>query len=486
MSIKYQKGSIPLGLLGLLLVPVSAQAIVNPVVSDPTTSHSKNDLSARHLVTNQVSKIAMLSSLEEQGESGLPKFPTLSSEVSSEKKVEFILASNSLTIPLNSTSEQVNLEPNLLAENRTWENPEPVPLAVIPPKQEETLKPVLIPVENIKDSNYSTTETNSQELISNSNNPTMVALESTTNMSESIPLPVILPSSNSLLNSQPRLSGNQTVTNISSKIHKVQPKENLNTIAREYGIRVEDLIKANNIEDPNLVKINQTLIIPSSVRTNSPTLISSDSEKTNSFGVGLTVERQKSTNWINVTERNPISSEQVSSSQAIASSIPLEIEFYNPANRPSPGEIVSPDLPQLDPPEQYLPESRGIFNGYIWPAKGVLTSGYGWRWGRMHKGIDIAGPVGTPIFAAADGEVVAAGWNSGGFGNLVKIKHFDGSLTLYAHNSKIFVRRGQVVTQGQQIAALGSTGRSTGPHLHFEVHPRPGQAQNPMAFLPRR
>lgn len=94
------------------------------------------------------------------------------------------------------------------------------------------------------------------------------------------------------------------------------------------------------------------------------------------------------------------------------------------------------------------------------------------RWGRMHKGIDIANGTGTPIYASADGVVEKAGWNSGGYGNLVDIRHPDGSLTRYAHNSKILVRPGQFVHQGDTIALMGSTGFSTGPHSHFEIHPR--------------
>jgi murein DD-endopeptidase MepM/ murein hydrolase activator NlpD len=120
---------------------------------------------------------------------------------------------------------------------------------------------------------------------------------------------------------------------------------------------------------------------------------------------------------------------------------------------------------------------------YIMPTQGILTSGYGWRWGRMHKGIDIAGPVGTPIMAAADGVVVTAGWNSGGYGYLVKIQHPDNSLTLYAHNSKILIAPGDTVRQGQTIALMGSTGYSTGPHLHFEIHPPGKGAVNPLAYF---
>ena len=160
-------------------------------------------------------------------------------------------------------------------------------------------------------------------------------------------------------------------------------------------------------------------------------------------------------------------------------------QSYEPLIPSSVGKMVSPDLPPLGSVDAYLPGNTGKFSGYIWPAKGLLTSGFGWRWGRMHKGIDIAAPVGTPVFAAAAGVVITAGWNSGGYGNMVEIQHPDGSVTLYAHNSRLVVREGQPVAQGQQIADMGSTGYSTGPHSHFEVH-LPGQgAVNPMAHLPR-
>jgi murein DD-endopeptidase MepM/ murein hydrolase activator NlpD len=122
--------------------------------------------------------------------------------------------------------------------------------------------------------------------------------------------------------------------------------------------------------------------------------------------------------------------------------------------------------------------------GFSWPAAGKLTSRYGRRWGRMHKGIDIAGPIGTPINAAADGTVIAAGWNSGGYGNLVEIKHNDGTTTRYGHNSRLSVAVGQTVRQGQQLAEMGSTGHSTGSHLHFEIRPSGGHAVNPIAHLP--
>ncbi len=117
------------------------------------------------------------------------------------------------------------------------------------------------------------------------------------------------------------------------------------------------------------------------------------------------------------------------------------------------------------------------------PLKGSFryTSGFGMRWGRMHKGTDFAAPHGTPIYATADGVVIHAGWQSG-YGRMVKIKHEFGIETRYAHNSKLFVKKGQRVSRGQKIAAMGNTGRSTGTHLHYEVRVG-GKAVNPMIYI---
>jgi murein DD-endopeptidase MepM/ murein hydrolase activator NlpD len=165
---------------------------------------------------------------------------------------------------------------------------------------------------------------------------------------------------------------------------------------------------------------------------------------------------------------------------------PLGSENYAPLLRPIEGQVVSPELPPLPSAEAYLPSSSAAFAGYMWPARGVLTSGYGWRWGRMHRGIDIGAPVGTPVFAAAPGVVQFSGWNSGGYGNMVEIRHPDGSMTRYAHHSRNIVRVGQQISQGDQIAEVGSTGYSTGPHLHFEVHLPSQGTVNPIAYLPSR
>lgn len=165
---------------------------------------------------------------------------------------------------------------------------------------------------------------------------------------------------------------------------------------------------------------------------------------------------------------------------------PLGADAYRIAPNMPVGQTVTPGMPMMPGASEFLPEAPALSNGYIWPTQGTFTSGYGWRWGRMHRGIDIAGPVGTPIVAAASGTVIRSGWNSGGYGNLVDIRHPDGSMTRYAHNSRLLVREGEQVRQGQQIAAMGSTGYSTGPHLHFEVHLPSAGTVNPMAYLPSR
>jgi murein DD-endopeptidase MepM/ murein hydrolase activator NlpD len=119
--------------------------------------------------------------------------------------------------------------------------------------------------------------------------------------------------------------------------------------------------------------------------------------------------------------------------------------------------------------------------GFIWPVSGTVVSGYGMRWGRMHEGIDISAASGTPIWAAAAGTVIYAGW-LGGYGNLVVVDHGNGLSTAYAHASSILVGVGQSVAQGETISLVGSTGNSSGPHLHFEVRVN-GSAVDPLLYL---
>jgi murein DD-endopeptidase MepM/ murein hydrolase activator NlpD len=136
------------------------------------------------------------------------------------------------------------------------------------------------------------------------------------------------------------------------------------------------------------------------------------------------------------------------------------------------------------PPAGSAPEATKSTAPLRWPvAAPRLTSLFGKRWGKEHEGIDMAAPIGTPVFAAAAGSVIYAGDQVRGYGNMVVLKHDGELVTVYAHNSVMLVHTGDRVAVGQEIARVGDTGRATAPHLHFEV--RRGEVpQDPMPFLP--
>lgn len=122
---------------------------------------------------------------------------------------------------------------------------------------------------------------------------------------------------------------------------------------------------------------------------------------------------------------------------------------------------------------------------FVQPTVGRFTSGFGARWGRSHNGIDIAGPIGTPIYSVADAVVEQAGPASG-FGLVVKLRHADGTETVYGHINQTFVAVGDEIKAGQQIAEIGNRGQSTGPHLHFEVRQPDGTPMEPRSWLQER
>ena len=151
---------------------------------------------------------------------------------------------------------------------------------------------------------------------------------------------------------------------------------------------------------------------------------------------------------------------------------------------PQAGAIPAPGSFPFDPS---LVGGSGAADSHIpsiWPTTGVVSSPYGLRWGGtdFHPGMDIANDMGTPIVATADGVVEYAGWNSGGYGNMVDINHGNGIMTRYGHASQVVVRAGEHVKRGQLIAYMGSTGFSTGPHVHYEVHVN-GNRVNPISYL---
>lgn len=160
--------------------------------------------------------------------------------------------------------------------------------------------------------------------------------------------------------------------------------------------------------------------------------------------------------------------------------IPVGTRLWIP--RPSAASPVSAGAaPAARPPP--IPRVRPGGNvAFIWPVRGRITSGFGRRNGRMHEGIDVAASRGTQIRAADAGKVIFCG-RLGGYGNMVVIKHEGVYRSVYAHASRILVSKGQFVERGQPIAAVGSTGRATGPHLHFEI--RRGESPiDPVGYLP--
>ena len=162
------------------------------------------------------------------------------------------------------------------------------------------------------------------------------------------------------------------------------------------------------------------------------------------------------------------------------------------------GEIISQDVVEekvsKQPVTQVVSEgpalttvtmavSRGSYSSkrMAWPLRGPINSPFGSRWGKLHNGLDIGGGTGTSYFSAVSGTVVTAGWG-GGYGNMILIDHGNGVRTRYAHSSKLLVSVGDRVEQGEKIGLVGSTGNSTGPHLHFEVIIN-GSAVNPSNYL---
>ncbi|MDC5696985.1 M23 family metallopeptidase [Intrasporangium calvum] len=116
----------------------------------------------------------------------------------------------------------------------------------------------------------------------------------------------------------------------------------------------------------------------------------------------------------------------------------------------------------------------------------TLTSGYGWRWGKMHPAQDLAAPTGTPVYSMSSGTVIFSGWSNEGYGYMVKIRYWDGTVSWYAHNSRLVVSIGEQVSPGQRVAYSGNSGNSTGPHLHLEIHPGGGAAVVPRSWLAAR
>ena len=150
---------------------------------------------------------------------------------------------------------------------------------------------------------------------------------------------------------------------------------------------------------------------------------------------------------------------------------------------PPPRKPGAKPPPAPAPPKPFpVPDYK---DAWRWPLEaGVVSSEYGPRWGRMHHGLDIAADLGVPVYAAAPGEVLYAGNQLTGYGNVVIVRHDQDTTTLYGHNKRLGVKVGDKVAANQEIALLGSTGRSTGPHVHFEIRVK-NKTVDPRAKLPK-
>ena len=205
--------------------------------------------------------------------------------------------------------------------------------------------------------------------------------------------------------------------------HTVKSGQTLYRIAMVYGLDLEKIKRINGIYNPSKLKIGRRLWIPGAKRV------------------------------IDFSPRNKISSSR-----------------KNQAIKPKLNKVALDKLGD---------------NFFVWPVeKGTITSKYGMRGTGHHDGIDIANRKGTPIYASASGKVVFSGYGPIGYGLMVIIRHDNNLMSVYAHNSVIHVGRGLKVRQGQKIALMGSTGRSTGPHLHFEIR-NETQTVNPLKYLPK-
>ncbi|MHB9143992.1 MAG: peptidoglycan DD-metalloendopeptidase family protein [Symbiobacteriia bacterium] len=240
--------------------------------------------------------------------------------------------------------------------------------------------------------------------------------------------------------------------------YQVQPGDNLWDIAQKLGSSVEQIVASNNLGRSDLVGPGTKLLVP--------------------VQPGFAYTVQSGDSFSSLADRFGITADAIQAANELGKAEVLQ-----------PGQLLF--LPGARPPSrqsvQIASASRSIGSSrdsgsWLWPVHGPITSPFGLRWGRFHEGIDIGVGSGTSVHAARGGRVTLAGWD-GGYGKAVIINHGNGLSTLYGHLSKIDVSVGAQVDQGTVIGLSGSTGESTGPHLHFEVRVG-GIQKNPLSFLP--
>lgn len=261
-------------------------------------------------------------------------------------------------------------------------------------------------------------------------------------------------------------------------VHKVVAGDTLHSIAKKYDVWEDQLMEDNKGINSKKLEVGSNII----VKQQAPVLTYEVVEKiTYDKVIEHKVEEQKSADiYEGMTETQQAGADGLSEITArvtLQNGKKVEEEDLVTTVKEEPvTEVVLVGTKERPPT---------VGSGkYIWPLKDgfTQTSGFGSRWGRQHKGIDLAVSVGTTVYAADGGTVVEAQY-SGSYGNVVMIDHQNGQETRYAHNSKLLVKKGDKVYQGQPIAKSGNTGRSTGPHVHFEIRFN-GEPRNPLNYLP--
>ncbi|MDR7415185.1 MAG: M23 family metallopeptidase [Armatimonadota bacterium] len=263
----------------------------------------------------------------------------------------------------------------------------------------------------------------------------------------------------------PDTSRGATPGRVPPLVHIVRPGDTLWDLARRYGVTVEAIAAANGMKPTQVLRIGQVLRIPGR-GISQPAVFPSHPPAPPGGQEGLRVYtvRPGDSLWL-IARRYGVTVQALMDANGLRS------------DRLRTGQRLR--IPASGTSTQISVVRRRV--GFLWPARGVITSRFGRRWRRHHDGIDISAPRGTPIHAARSGRVRHAGWY-GGYGLLVVLDHGGGLETFYGHASRLFVRPGQWVQQGQRIAAVGCTGACTGSHLHFEVRVR-GQPVDPLRYL---
>ena len=264
----------------------------------------------------------------------------------------------------------------------------------------------------------------------------------------------------------PSIAGSTVRTEI--VYHEVKPGETIGEIAEKYGISVVSILWANDLSVRSYIRPGDKLkILPVT---------------------GLSYVIKSGDTISKIAKTYDADAEEIikfNKLQANGADIKIGEELIIPNGvKPQPVYTYTPptqkytQLSNVAAPPPSVAAPAG--SGYLWPTSvRYISQYYGWR----HTGLDIAGPVGTPLYASKSGTVIKSqcGWN-GGYGCYIIIDHGGGVQTLYGHASKLYVSYGEQVTQGQTIAAMGSTGRSTGPHIHFEVRINGGR-MNPLTYI---